>query len=121
MSSRDVFDTLLPLFTGGSSDVRPTEAYVQHTQVSNDITDQPISDADLQDEIYEDRAENEQARGMPKWLVQTLRDSKIDAPMSNRTRLGFQHTSYASDCYALEVSGKCDEEEPLSFDEAQNS
>ena len=39
--------------------------------------------------------------GMPKWLVQTLRDNKIDAPMSSRTRSGFQHTSYASDCYAL--------------------
>ena len=121
VSSRDVFDTLLPLFTGGSSDVHPTEANVQPTQVSNDITDHTISDADLQDEIYEDMAENEQARGMPKWLVQTLRDSKIDAPKSSRTRSGFQHSSYASDCYALALSSMCDEEEPLSFDEAQNS
>ena len=47
VSSRDVFDTLLPLFTGGSSDVHHTEANVQPTQVSNDITDQLISDADL--------------------------------------------------------------------------
>ena len=28
ISSRDVFDTLLPLFTGGSSHVPSTEAYV---------------------------------------------------------------------------------------------
>ena len=58
VSSRDVFDTLLPLFTCGSSDVRPTEAYVQPTQVSNDITDHTIYDVDLQDEIYEDMVEN---------------------------------------------------------------
>ena len=58
---------------------------------------------------------------MPRWLVQTLRDSKLDAPMSSRTHSGFQHGSYASDCYALAVSSLCDEEEPLSFDEAQNS
>ena len=58
VSSRDVFDTLLPLFTG-SSDVRPTEANVQPMQVSNDITDMTIYDADLQDKIYEDRVENE--------------------------------------------------------------
>ena len=50
-----------------------------------------------------------------------LRDNKIDAPMSSCTHSGFQHISYASDCYALAVSSMCDEEEPLSFDEAQNS
>ena len=120
VSSRNVFDTLLPLFTGGTSNVSPNEAHVQPMQVSNDITDQPICDADLQHVIDEDMAENEQARNMPRWLVQNLRDSKLDAPLSTRTRSGFQHGSYASDCYALAVSSLCDEEEPLSFDEAQN-
>ena len=64
-------------------------------QGSNDIIDQPICDADLQHVIDEDMAENEQARNMPKWLVQTLHDSKLDAPLSTRTRLGFQHGSHA--------------------------
>ena len=41
---------------------------MQPTQGSNDITDQPICDADLQYVIDEDMAENEQARNMPKWL-----------------------------------------------------
>ena len=85
-SSQDVFDTLLPLFTGGTSNVSSNEAHVQPTQGSNDITDQPICDADLQHVIDEDMAENEQARNMPKWLVQTLHDSKLDAPFSTRTR-----------------------------------
>ena len=46
---------------------------------------------------------------------------KLDAPLSTRTRFGSQHVSYASDCYALAVASLCDEEEPVSFDEAQNS
>ncbi|MCO5580334.1 hypothetical protein L7F22_034200 [Adiantum nelumboides] len=66
--------------------------------------DQPISDVDVHDVLDDERIENEQARGMPKWLVHTLRDSKLDAPLSNRTRSGSRHASYASDCYALAVS-----------------
>ncbi|MCO5581516.1 hypothetical protein L7F22_035401 [Adiantum nelumboides] len=58
---------------------------------------------------------------MPKWLVYTLRDSKLDAPLSSRTCSGSRHASYASDCYALAVFSLHDVEEPLSFDEAQNS
>ncbi|MCO5578365.1 hypothetical protein L7F22_032206 [Adiantum nelumboides] len=58
---------------------------------------------------------------MPKWLVHTLRDSKLDAPLTSRTCSGSRHASYASDCYALTVSSLHDVEEPLSFDEAQNS
>ena len=73
-------------------------------QVSNDVIDQPIFYADLQDAISDDMVENMQARNMPKWLVQTLRDSKLDAPMSSLTRLGSEHVSYVSNCYALAVS-----------------
>ena len=54
-------------------------------QVSNDVIDQPILDANLQDAIFDDMAKNEQARNMSKWLVQTLRDSKLDVPMSSHT------------------------------------
>ena len=50
--------------------------------------------------------------------MQTLRDSKLDAPLSSRTRFGSQHTSYAFDCYALAVSSLCDEDEPITFKEA---
>ena len=57
---------------------------------------------------------------MPKWLVQTLHASKIDAHISSCTHSSFQRTSYASDWYALAVSSMCDEEEPLPFDEPQN-
>jgi len=54
---------------------------------------------------------------MPKWwLVQTLCDSKLDAPLPSCTRFGSQHVSYASDCFVVAI-----EEEPVSFKEAQNS
>jgi len=60
---------------------------------------------------------------MPKWLVQTLCDSKLDAPLPTHTRFGsHQHTSYASDYFALvAVASMYDEEEPILFEEAQNS
>ena len=59
VSSRDVFDTLLPLIAGGTSNVCSIEAHVQSMQVSNDVTNQPIFDASLQDAIFDDMAENE--------------------------------------------------------------
>jgi len=58
---------------------------------------------------------------MPKWLVQALRERKLDAPLPTRTRFGSQHASYASDCFALDVASMYDEEEPILFEEAQNS
>lgn len=35
--SQDMYDTLLPLFTGGQSNVEPNEACIQPVQVSNPI------------------------------------------------------------------------------------
>ena len=118
-SSQDVYDTLLPLFSGAQSNVAPNEVVFQPTQVSHESIDQPISDADVQEALEDERVEIEQSKTMPKWLVQTLRDSKLDAPLSSRTRSG--SVSYASDCYALAVSSLCDENEPVTFDEAQSS
>ncbi|MCO5610037.1 hypothetical protein L7F22_064272 [Adiantum nelumboides] len=107
-------------FSGGSTNVNSNEANVQPMGVFENVTDQPITDMDVHDVLDEERAKNEQARGMPKWLVHTLRDSKLDAPLSSRTRSASRHASYASDCYALVVSSLHDVGEPLSFDEAQN-
>ena len=46
VSSRDLYDTLLPLFSGAQSNIAPNEVNIQPMQVSNDNTDQPISDAE---------------------------------------------------------------------------
>ena len=69
VSSRDMYDTLLPLFSGAQSNVAPNEV---NMQVSNDTTDQPISDADLHDALVDEREDIEESRTFPKWLVQTL-------------------------------------------------
>ncbi|MCO5583960.1 hypothetical protein L7F22_037878 [Adiantum nelumboides] len=85
------------------------------------LAQQPSSSLqDVHDVLDDESAENEQARGMPKWLVHTLRDSKLDAPLSSCTRSSSRHASYASYCYALVVFILHDVEEPLTFDEAQN-
>ena len=89
-------------------------------QVSNENTEQSISDADVHDALVDEREDTEESRSMPKWLVQTLRDSKLNAPLSSCTRSGSHSADYASNCYALVVSNMCDEEEPVSYNEAQN-
>ena len=55
---------------------------------------------------------------MPKWMVHNMRDSKLDASLSSRTR---SSSHYALVCYALDVLIMCDKEETVSFYEAQNS
>ena len=50
------------------------------------LIEQFIFDADVQEALDEERIEIEELHSMPKWLVQTLRDNKLDAPLSSRTR-----------------------------------
>ena len=47
---------------------------------------------------------------MPKWMVMNMCDSKLDAPLSSRTRSSFH---YASVYYALDVLIMCNKEEPI--------
>ncbi len=92
-----MYDTLLPLFSGAHSNAVPSEAVFQPMQVSNDSAEQPIFDADVQEALDEERIDIEESRSMPKWPVQTLRDSKLDAPLSSRTRSGSHSADFASD------------------------
>ena len=66
VSSGDVYDTLLPLFSGAQP---PNEAIFQPTQVSNENTEQSISDSDVHDALVDERQDIEESRLMPKWLV----------------------------------------------------
>ena len=108
-------------FSGAQSNVAPNEVNIQPMQVSNNDTDQPISDADLHDALVDERQDIEESRNLPKWSVQTLRDNRLDAPLSSRTRSCSHSVSYVSDCYALAISSLCDESKPVTFDEAQSS
>ena len=94
-----------------------------HNDVDHSISDvdHSIRDADLHHALINERADIEEAKTVPKWLLQTLQDSKLDFPLSYRTRSGYHSASFASDCYAMAASSLCDENEPVSFDEAQNS
>ena len=98
ISSCDIYATLLPLFSGGSTNADHHETHHQPLQVSNQSTDQPIIDANVHNVLYEERVKNEEARNMPKWFVQTLHDRKLDALLSSRTHFGSQQTSFASNC-----------------------
>ena len=72
-----MYDTLLPLFSGAHSNAVPNEVVIQPMQVSSNGEDQTISDVGVQEALDEERTEIEESRSMPKWLVQTLRDSKL--------------------------------------------
>ena len=101
VSSQNMYDTLLPLFSGGKSHVEPNEACIQPMQVSNNSIHHSITDANLHDALNGERTKVEESRAMSKWLVQTLCDSKLDAPLPSHTHYDSQHVSYARDCFAL--------------------
>ena len=50
-----MYDTFLPLFPGAPSHVEPVEAHVQPIWVSNESTNQPISDAEVRDALDDER------------------------------------------------------------------
>ena len=72
-------------------------------KVSNDSTNHPITDANIDNALHDERVEIMNSRTIPKWSVQTLSDSKLDAFLSSHTRSSSHETSYAIDCYALTI------------------
>ena len=61
ISSQDVYDTLLPLFSGAQPNVVPNEAVFQPMQVSHESVDQPIFDTDVHDALVDERAKIEES------------------------------------------------------------
>ena len=100
------------------SHVLPNEVVFQSMHISHDTIDQPISDVDVNDAVLHERVEIEKSRTMPKWMVQTFHDSRLDAPLASHTCSSSHSASYTSNCYAFAVSSLCDEDEPTSFEEA---
>ena len=74
----------------------------------------------MDDAIDEERTITEVSRNMPKWLVQTLRDSKLATILPCRTHSRSHHASYTHDNYAFIVSSMCNEKEPILFNEAHS-
>ena len=75
---------------------------------------------DVDDATDEERKLIQESRNMPKWIAQTLRDSKLAAPLSSHTRLGSHHASYTYESYDFAASNMCDEEESILFAEAHD-
>ncbi|WP_286490054.1 hypothetical protein, partial [Escherichia coli] len=87
--SHDIFDTLLPLFNLGQPYVEQMDA--QKGAANQPIPAvnpnfQPIDEGIVNDVVDEERTAIMASKSMPKWLVQTLRDSKLATPLSHRTR-----------------------------------
>ena len=73
----------------------------------------------LVDDAINDKKDSiKKSKSMPKWVVQTLRDDKLGAPLPYCTHVGSHHASYINDCYAL-VASLCNEEKLVTFNEAQ--
>ena len=106
-----MYDNLLPLFGGATqSNAVLNEVVFWPTQVFDNVTQQPISNAKVQDALYEERTDIEELCSMPK----------LDAPLSSCTCLGSHSADYLLDSYGLAIY-MCEKEELVSFNEAQNS
>ena len=119
--------TLTPSATGQSlsgpsttSAIEPaaSSSRTSHSPHSSGSTDPLRNHVTNDDAILDERQEIEDSRGMSKWVVRTIHDSKLDASLSYQTPAGSQYASYVNDCYAL-VASLCNEEELVTFNEAQ--
>ena len=71
----------------------------------------------------EERTIIQASKSMPKWLVQTLQDSKLATPLPHRTHGGntwryHVSISFVDHSFIIET---CNEEELVSFEEAHES
>ena len=76
---------------------------------------------DVDDAVDEERKIIEESRNMQNHMVQTLRDNKVATPLLSPTCSRFHHASYTHENYAFATSRMCNEEEPISFEEAHSS
>ena len=70
----------------------------------------------MQNAIEEAQVDKREAKFVPKWLVQTWKDSKLETFLSSQAFSSSHRASFASDCYAMAVPSVC-ENEPVSFND----
>ena len=123
MPSRHVY-TSFPLFNGKKPCVEPHDAHLEGKNQPIQVYDQPMDqhayDVNVDDVVDEENREIINARSMPKWLVQTLCDNSLATPLSTHTHFETQRPYFAHNCYEFATFNTYDEEEFVSFDEAQN-
>ena len=65
-------------------------------QVSHDGTNHCIFYVNVHDAFVDKRIDTWESKTMPKWLMQTLRESRLDESLSYHTRLGYHSAFIAS-------------------------
>ena len=122
-----MFDTLMPLFQSGTLDndhvEQPNEVQraenLHPNMAENQHEVQPIDDVQVDDELHKEHTSIRDAQAMPRWLKQTLQDSKLSAPLRGRTRSSTRHVS--SDFVDVALIATACNEEPLSFEDASEN
>jgi hypothetical protein len=114
ISFRDLYDTLLPLFIGRQLNARLLEAPSQPLHDSHNNANPSIFYTILHDTYIDERVDIEEAKTKPKWLVQTLLDSKLNASLSYRT-CSSSHSGMHQTAMIWLISSLCDENKLVSL------
>ena len=97
--------------------VQPNMAeHLQQNVAENEHEIQPTHDVHIEDVLHNERMAIERSQTMPRWLKQTLQDSKLSAPLLGKTRSSSRHASGNFVDYSI-VAIACNEE-PLTFEDA---
>ena len=80
-----MYDTLLPLFNGAHSNVKPYDTQVEAKNQPLHVHDKSFDDIHVDDVVDEERREVLESKGMKKWLVQTLVDNNFVAHLHTHT------------------------------------
>ena len=89
---------------------------LQQNMADNEDEIQHMQDIDVDDILHTERMFMERAKVMPRWLKQTLQDSKMTSPLVGRTRSSSRNASSNFVDYSL-IATTCNEE-PLTFEDA---
>lgn len=113
-----VADAIQPQNQLGAAGIQPATNVIDPTGAAHDLVQ---SQADLPQPSSEHMAVPEVSRRVPRWLLDTLRESHIDVPLPTRTRSRRAH-GMSIDYHACEGTYSEDEptqvDEPVSFEEA---
>ncbi|MCO5566892.1 hypothetical protein L7F22_020575 [Adiantum nelumboides] len=108
MQTQDVFEGFLPSFVENQ----------ESQQVDNfdQSFDQHVTPHDVEEIVHEEQEVLREERTLPKWVQKTLQDSKLDAPLPQKTRAG---TTFGREQVDLACfSTLCDADELHSFEQA---
>jgi len=120
--SFDVFEGLLPIGMGTKADIQAEIQNLQPQPRVLDALNQPQVEPNMQqateDVVIQERTALQEARRIPRWAIQTLQESRLDAPLQGRTRRSTREAESSHYSESAWVSSLMDEEEPESFDDA---